>query len=222
MGILYKERGLALMVIEVTKKHIIATIIGLTVGVGIGIGLVMLVNHDSVSKNQTEIASSQANTTETSKPEMSLPANQETVNTKAISTYRNVRFGFSIRYPSTWVKGKESVNGDGCVISPQDGTIEVTVSGSNNTLNETSQNAYYRTLNMAKQKGIPGFHTLSDDWYVVTYTDGTFIYYVKGFVGAGSENTLYIKYLQSKKEEYQDVIQQLENGFNHGNLDTGH
>ena len=210
------------MVIEVTKKHIIAIIVGLIVGVGIGIGLVMLVNHDSASKNQTEIETSQTKTTETSKLEMSVPENQESVNTKEISTYRNVRFGFSIRYPSTWVKGKESVNGDGCIISPQDGTIEVTVSGSNNTLNETSQNAYYRTLNIANQKGILGFHTLSEDWYVVTYSDGTFIYYVKGFVGAGSENTLYIKYLQSKKEQYQDVIQQLENGFNHGSLDTGH
>lgn len=208
------------MVIEITKKHIIAAIVGLTVGVGLGVGVVMLVNHDSPTKTQAEITSSQAKTTETPNSEVSVPA--ETTNTTAISTYRNARFGFSIRYPSTWVKGKESVNGDGCIISPQDGTIEVTVSGSNNTLNETSQNAYYRTLNMAKQKGIPGFHTLSDDWYVVTYTDGTFIYYVKGFVGSGSENTLYIKYLQSKKEQYQDVIQQLENGFNHGNLDTGH
>lgn len=208
------------MVVEITKKHVIAAIVGLTVGVGIGIGVVMLVNHDSPSKNQTEITSSQAKTTEMPKQEVAVQENQES--TRELSTYRNARFGFSIRYPSTWVKGKESVNGDGCIISPQDGTIEVTVSGSNNTLNETSQNAYYRTLNMAKQKGIPGFHTLSDDWYVVTYTDGTFIYYVKGFVGAGSENTLYIKYLQSKKEEYQDVIQQLENGFNHGNLDIGH
>ena len=182
----------------------------------------MLVNHDSSSKNQTEITSSQAKTTETPKQEVAVQGNQENSNTRKLSTYRNARFGFSIRYPSTWVKGKESVNGDGCIISPQDGTIEVTVSGSNNTLNETSQNAYYRTLNMAKQKGIPGFHTLSDDWYVVTYTDGTFIYYVKGFVGSGSENTLYIKYLQSKKEQYQDIVQELENGFNHGSLDTGH
>ncbi len=208
------------MVIEITKKHVIAAIVGLTVGVGIGIGVVMLVNHDSPSKNQTEITSSQAKTTETPKQEVAVQENQES--TRELSTYRNARFGFSIRYPSTWVKGKESVNGDGCIISPQDGTIEVTVSGSNNTLNETSQNAYYRTLNIANQKGILGFHTLSEDWYVVTYSDGTFIYYVKGFVGAGSENTLYIKYLQSKKEQYQDVIQQLENGFNHGSLDTGY
>jgi hypothetical protein len=182
----------------------------------------MLVNHDSSSKNQTEITSSQAKTTETPKQEVAVQGNQENTNTREVSTYRNARFGFSIRYPSTWVKGKESVNGDGCIISPQDGTIEVTVSGSNNTLNETSQNAYYRTLNMAKQKGIPGFHTLSDDWYVVTYTDGTFIYYVKGFVGVGSENTLYIKYLQSKKEQYQDIVQQLESGFNHGDLNLVH
>ena len=172
--------------------------------------------------SQTEITNTQVKVAEAPKQETSIPTNQATTNSMDVSTYRNARFGFSVRYPSTWVKGQEPTNGDGCIISPQDGTIEVTVSGSNNTLNETTQAAYYRTLNVAKQRGIPGFHTVSNDWYVVTYTDGTFIYYVKGFVGAGSENKLHIKYLQSKKDQYQDVVQQLENGFNHGNLDAGH
>lgn len=214
--------GLALMVIEITKKHIIVAITCLAIGVAIGVGTVMLVNHESKNMSQTEITSAQVKLVEASKQETSTPTNQATNNSIDVSTYRNARFGFSVRYPSTWVRGQESTNGDGCIISPQDGTIEVTVSGSNNTLNETTQAAYYRTLNVAKQRGIPGFHTVSDDWYVVTYTDGTFIYYVKGFVGAGSENKLHIKYLQSKKDQYQDVVQQLENGFNHGDLDAGH
>lgn len=211
-----------LMVIEITKKHIIVAITCLAIGVAIGVGTVMLVNHESKNMSQTEITSAQVKSVEASKQETSTPTNQATNNSIDVSTYRNARFGFSVRYPSTWVRGQESTNGDGCIISPQDGTIEVTVSGSNNTLNETTQAAYYRTLNVAKQRGIPGFHTVSDDWYVVTYTDGTFIYYVKGFVGAGSENKLHIKYLQSKKDQDQDVVQQLENGFNHGNLDAGH
>lgn len=214
--------GLVLMIIEITKKHIITAVACLVVGTGIGVGAVMLVNHESPNTNQTEATSAQAKPKETPKQETPTSANQVSTNSMDLSTYRNARFGFSVRYPSTWVRGDEPTNGDGCIISPQDGTIEVTVSGSNNTLNETPQRAYYRTLNIAKQRGIPGFHTISDEWYVVTYTDGTFIYYVKGFVGAGSENTLHIKYLQSKKDQYQDIAQQLENGFNHGNLDTGH
>lgn len=214
--------GLVLMVIEITKKHIITAVACLVVGAGIGVGAVMLVHHESPNTNQTEATSTQVKPGETPKQETPTSANQTATNSMDVSTYRNARFGFSVRYPSTWVRGDEPTNGDGCIISPQDGTIEVTVSGSNNTLNETTQRAYYRTLNIAKQRGIPGFHTVSDDWYVVTYTDGTFIYYVKGFVGVGSENTLHIKYLQSKKDQYQDVVQQLKNGFNHGNLDTGH
>lgn len=214
--------GLVLMIIEITKKHIITAVACLVVGAGIGVGAVMLVNHESPNTNQTEATSAQVKSRETPKQEIPTSANQTATNSMDVSTYRNARFGFSVRYPSTWVRGDEPTNGDGCIISPQDGTIEVTVSGSNNTLNETPQRAYYRTLNIAKQRGIPGFHTISDEWYVVTYTDGTFIYYVKGFVGAGSENTLHIKYLQSKKDQYQDVVQQLENGFNHGNLDAGH
>lgn len=214
--------GLALMVIEITKKHIIVAITCLAVGVAIGVGTVMLVNHESKNMSQTETTSAQVKPVEAPRQETSTPTNQANTNSMDVLTYRNARFGFSVRYPSTWVKGQEPANGDGCIISPQDGTIEVTVSGSNNTLNETTQAAYYRTLNVAKQRGIPGFHTVSDDWYVVTYTDGTFIYYVKGFVGTGSENKLHIKYLQSMKDQYQDVVQQLENGFNHGNLDAGH
>lgn len=210
------------MVIEITKKHIIVAITCLAVGVAIGVGTVMLVNHESKNMSQTETTSAQVKSVEAPRQETSTPTNQATNNSIDVSTYHNARFGFSIRYPSTWVRGQEPTNGDGSIISPQDGTIEVTVSGSNNTLNETTQAAYYRTLNIAKQRGIPGFHTVSDDWYVVTYTDGTFIYYVKGFVGTGSENKLHIKYLQSKKDQYQDVVQQLENGFNHGNLDAGH
>lgn len=210
------------MVIEITKKHIIVAITCLAVGVAIGVGTVMLVNHESKNMSQTETTSAQVKSVEAPKQEKSTPTNQANTNSMDVLTYRNARFGFSARYPSTWVKGQEATNGDGCIISPQDGTIEVTVSGSNNTLNETTQAAYYRTLNVAKQRGIPGFHTVSDDWYVVTYTDGTFIYYVKGFVGTGSENKLHIKYLQSMKDQYQDVVQQLENGFNHGNLDSGH
>lgn len=214
--------GLALMVIEITKKHIIAAITCLAVGVAIGVGTVMLVNHESKNMSQTETMSAQVKSVEAPRQGTPTPTNQANTNSMDVLTYRNARFGFSVRYPSTWVRGQELTNGDGCIISPQDGTIEVTVSGSNNTLNETTQAAYYRVLNMAKQRGIPGFHTVSDDWYVVTYTDGTFIYYVKGFVGTGSENKLHIKYLQSMKDQYQDVVQQLENGFNHGDLDAGH
>lgn len=210
------------MVIEITKKHIIAAITCLAVGVAIGVGTVMLVNHESKNMSQTETTSAQVKSVEAPRQETSTPTNQANTNSMDVLTYRNARFGFSVRYPSTWGRGQEPTNGDGCIISPQDGTIEVTVSGSNNTLNETTQAAYYRTFNVAKQRGIPGFHTVSNDWYVVTYTDGTFIYYVKGFVGAGSENKLHIKYLQSKKDQYQDVVQQLENGFNHGDLDAGH
>ena len=89
-------------------------------------------------------------------------------------------------------------------------------------MNKTVNNEFYSALTEAKDRGIPGFHMISDNWYVVTYTDGTFIYYVKGFVGKCSINTMRIKYLQSMKDQYHDVIQQLEGSFNHGNLEISH
>ena len=114
------------MVIEITKKHIIVAITCLAIGVAIGVGTVMLVNHESKNMSQTEITSAQVKSVEASKQETSTPTNQATNNSIDVSTYRNARFGFSIRYPSTWLRGQEPSNGDGCIISPQDGTIEVT------------------------------------------------------------------------------------------------
>ena len=74
------------MVIEITKKHIIAAIVGLTVGGGLGVGWSCWLNHDSPTKNQAEITSSQAKTTETPKQEVAVQENQETANTSELST----------------------------------------------------------------------------------------------------------------------------------------
>ena len=51
--------GVALMVIEITKKHIIVAITCLAIGVAIGVGTVMLVNHESKNMGQTETTSAQ-------------------------------------------------------------------------------------------------------------------------------------------------------------------
>ena len=57
--------GLALMVIEITKKHIIIVAITcLVIGVAIGVGTVMLVNHESKNMSQTETTNTQVNSVE--------------------------------------------------------------------------------------------------------------------------------------------------------------
>ena len=205
------------MVIEINKKHIITGITCIIVGIAIGVGGVFLFQNDNEA-------------TKEDKPLVTYGVKQEAdlsttlTDQKSLDSllYQNNRYGFSVRYPSTWITGQPSVNGDGIVISPQDGTIEMSVFGYNNTMNKTVNNEFYSALTEAKDRGIPGFHMISDNWYVVTYTDGTFIYYVKGFVGKRSINTMRIKYLQSMKDQYHDVIQQLEGSFNHGNLEISH
>ena len=205
------------MVIEINKKHIITGITCIIVGIAIGVGGVFLFQNANEAPKED-------------KPLVTYGVKQEAdlsttlTDQKSLDSllYQNNRYGFSVRYPSTWITGQPSVNGDGIVISPQDGTIEMSVFGYNNTMNKTVNNEFYSALTEAKDRGIPGFHMISDNWYVVTYTDGTFIYYVKGFVGKRSINTMRIKYLQSMKDQYHDVIQQLEGSFNHGNLEISH
>ena len=94
------------MVIEITKKHIIAAITCLAVGVAIGVGTVMLVNHESKNMSQTETTSAQVKSVEAPRQETSILTNQVNTNSMDVLTYRNTRFGFSVRYPSTWVKGQ--------------------------------------------------------------------------------------------------------------------
>ncbi|WP_270279080.1 hypothetical protein [Veillonella parvula] len=205
------------MVIEINKKHIITGITCIIVGIAIGVGGVFLFqNANEAPKEDKPLV------TYGVKQEADLSTTLTDQKSLDSSLYQNNRYGFSVRYPSTWITGQPSVNGDGIVISPQDGTIEMSVFGYNNTMNKTVNNEFYSALTEAKDRGIPGFHMISDNWYVVTYTDGTFIYYVKGFVGKRSINTMRIKYLQSMKDQYHDVIQQLEGSFNHGNLEISH
>lgn len=205
------------MVIEINKKHIITGITCIIVGIAIGVGGVFLFqNANAAPKEDKPLV------TYGVKQEADLSTTLTDQKSLDSSLYQNNRYGFSVRYPSTWIAGQPSVNGDGIVISPQDGTIEMSVFGYNNTMNKAVNNEFYSALTEAKDRGIPGFHMISDNWYVVTYTDGTFIYYVKGFVGKRSINTMRIKYLQSMKDQYHDVIQQLEGSFNHGNLEISH
>ena len=205
------------MVIEINMKHIITGITCIIVGIAIGVGGVFLFqNANEAPKEDKPLV------TYGVKQEADLSTTLTDQKSLDSSLYQNNRYGFSVRYPSTWITGQPSVNGDGIVISPQDGTIEMSVFGYNNTMNKTVNNEFYSALTEAKDRGIPGFHMISDNWYVVTYTDGTFIYYVKGFVGKRSINTMRIKYLQSMKDQYHDVIQQLEGSFNHGNLEISH
>ena len=205
------------MVIEINKKHIITGITCIIVGIAIGVGGVFLFQNGNAEPKEDK-----PSVTYGVKQEADLSTTFTDQKSMDSSLYQNNRYGFSVRYPSTWITGQPSVNGDGIVISPQDGTIEMSVFGYNNTMNKAVNNEFYSALTEAKNRGIPGFHMVSDNWYVVTYTDGTFIYYVKGFVGKRSINTMRIKYLQSMKDQYHDVIQQLEGSFNHGNLEISH
>jgi len=212
------------LIIEIKKKHVIVALVCMIIGIVIGVsGLLLIEKHKESEASNKEIITTTSNSSlrdNGSKEDVNSNLPDKTLSD--LKLYKNGRYGFSVQYPSNWIKGTAPANGDGIVISPQDGTIELQVSGSNNTLNHTAYNEYNRALSKSYEYGIPGFHTVSDDWYVVTYTDGTFIYYVKGFVGKGSINTMRIKYLQSMKDQYQPVIQQLEGSFNHGNFDIAH
>ena len=120
------------MVIEINKKHIITGITCIIVGIAIGVGGVFLFqNANEAPKEDKPLV------TYGVKQEADLSTTLTDQKSLDSSLYQNNRYGFSVRYPSTWITGQPSVNGDGIVISPQDGTIEMSVFGYNNTMNKT-------------------------------------------------------------------------------------
>ncbi|WP_251424310.1 DUF805 domain-containing protein [Veillonella agrestimuris] len=136
--------------------------------------------------------------------------------------YRNNRFGFSIKYPGNLRHTNSSTDGSGREFFVDDESIVIRVYGLNNITGETVQSIYRESRERASEHGEFGFRTIRDNWYVVTYSAGDYIYYHKSFVGSKSINSLDIRIWASKKDDYTGIIDQLEANFSPGNLDETH
>ncbi|KKQ74373.1 MAG: hypothetical protein US94_C0006G0008 [Berkelbacteria bacterium GW2011_GWB1_38_5] len=63
------------------------------------------------------------------------PSPTTNLQTGTLSSYANARYGFSLKYPSTF-SAQESQNGDGVTLSTSDPKMTVRVYGSNNVLSQ--------------------------------------------------------------------------------------
>lgn len=177
------------------------------------IGILVLMTACSANKSNGSTAAGNAQeSTQKTTQESTQAASQETTKGSAVTyrQYANSRFGFSIEYPDTFTASGSADNDDGTTLSSPDGSAVLTVSGSNNVLDDTVTSMYNTLLAehsdaLAKAYG--------DDWAEVSWKSGDNIVYEKCVIGTGSVNTFVFKYPAAEKDYYQAVISYIAASF---------
>ncbi|MBD3107406.1 hypothetical protein IEO70_03430 [Bacillus sp. AGMB 02131] len=131
------------------------------------------------------------------------------------NTYSNARFGFSVKYPSTFSGGVEPTNGDGTTYT--DGTCTITVyAGHMNVLedNETIETYYQRELEAIGDSA--SHQTVNGNSYVISYFEGDTIVFRKGIAQDGIISTLIIEYPASLSSQYDSMVNEVSGSFEGG------
>ncbi|WP_226659924.1 hypothetical protein [Pseudalkalibacillus hwajinpoensis] len=124
-------------------------------------------------------------------------------------TYTNERFGFSIQYPSVLTVGSPPTNGDGLNFSNDE--LEITVSGSHNSMDESIESIYQQAITNIE---VPiAYDRLADHWFVLSYVENGMIIYEKFFYGDNVFNRFIITYPENKQEVYGPVTTHISDTF---------
>ncbi|MFD1064723.1 hypothetical protein [Oceanobacillus locisalsi] len=140
----------------------------------------------------------------------------------AYDSYENGRFGFSVEYPSTFEADYMPENNDG--IEVNDDTATIIASGSHASITEEgtafvneveSIEPYYEgELAEAEEEGESiSYQRQEDDWYVVSYNDGTNHIYKKSILGDDYIANLVIEYPADLQEEYEPMVERVSDTF---------
>lgn len=141
---------------------------------------------------------------------------------EAYESYANARFGFSVEYPSTFEADYMPDNGDG--IEVHDDTATIIASGSHFGLTEEgstlasdkrSIESYYEydVAEAEEESELVSYERLEDDWYVVSYFDGTNNIYKKSILADDYIANLLIEYPADLQEEYETMVERVSETF---------
>lgn len=131
-------------------------------------------------------------------------------------TYRNARFGFAIDFPESFVlRGQHQNNQDGILLVSRDGLALFTVIGRNNPGRPLKD---WYDASIKNVRGVLGYHILAGNWFVISWTEDTKIYYLKMFVGSGSQNSFTFICPTDQKTECEAITTRMEKSFVPGNI----
>ncbi len=149
------------------------------------------------------------------------------VSADSLTTYHNPRFGFSLSYPSSYLRGEEPTNRDGCTLQSPDGQAPILVYGSNNLEALSLEQAYEEATMHLVEQGLYtdldiAYSNRGSTWYVLSWTEKQTIHYRKTFVGRGSTNTLWIRYPTTTAQDFHGLVELLEETFRSGDTKRSH
>ena len=133
------------------------------------------------------------------------------------TVYVNPRYGFKIEIPSGFRPLPEAENGDGQIF---EGPARITVYGSNQVASETAQSTL--ALLVRECPGKVAYKARGQSWYVISWSDGGSVVYVKGLIGKGCSNTLRVEYPKGLQKRLAPVVNRLEATFKPGDLSQAH
>lgn len=144
-----------------------------------------------------------------------------------LASYHNARYGFSLSYPSSYHRGEEAANRDGCSVHSPDEQAEILVYGSNNLEALSLEQAYDQATKHLVEQGLYtdlqiSYSDRGNTWFVLSWTEEQVINYRKTFVGRGSTNTLWVRYPATSAHEFQSLVELLEANFQPGDTRRSH
>ena len=132
---------------------------------------------------------------------------------KQYKTYSNVRFEYSVTYPSDLLKPQgEPDNGDGQVFKSDDGTAEMRVYGGYNALNQTLKQIYQDAINDLGATNV-SYKLLQTNFFVVSGKKNERVYYRKTVRSGDRMLTFSIEYDVVGKSVYDAVTAKIANSL---------
>lgn len=127
-------------------------------------------------------------------------------------TYSNVRYRYSMRYPSSLVPQGEADNGDGQKFLSRNAKTQLLVYGSNNVLDETIASRFAQN-----RKTIPDtvvtFARQKENWYVVSGYKAEKIFYQKCYLVKDHFVTFEISYPKTEHTAWDKITSRISRDF---------
>jgi hypothetical protein len=123
-------------------------------------------------------------------------------------TYRNEKFGYSVRYPSNAMQpGEEVGNGNGRAFEAPDGSASMFVYATGEATPENLQRRFEeQTTNPDLDMT---YQTKGDDWYVLSGYRGDHIFYERAEARGDALKVMRMFYDRSKKDYYDAIVREM-------------
>jgi hypothetical protein len=128
--------------------------------------------------------------------------------------YVNVRFEYSVNYPTTLIAQGEADNGDGQRFISKDKKAEMAVYGAYNALEQSLKDLYEEAISeKEKESAIVTYKVLKRDFFVISGKGNGKIFYQKTIKQDDIFKTLIIEYDESLKETFNPITSVISNSF---------